>query len=102
MKFNIFKLNIKNSKYYEGKTKAIGALCRIMVRHYSYNPGNFPENLLPNFYTTIHSALVNPPAINSNQLPWHVLENSFNIFNLSLKGCTVLIPYYMIEVKKMV
>eukprot|EP01114_Cavostelium_apophysatum_P016785 TRINITY_DN4844_c0_g1_i3.p1 TRINITY_DN4844_c0_g1~~TRINITY_DN4844_c0_g1_i3.p1 ORF type:complete len:1456 (+),score=431.48 TRINITY_DN4844_c0_g1_i3:258-4625(+) len=96
----LFEACNRDEVYTEGKAKAFGSLCRLICRHYVPYPGYYTPDILPHFYTTLHYALCNP-AHDSDEISWAIVENSSNIFNLALPGATILIPYYLVEINRL-
>ena len=79
--------------YINGKALAIGALCKLIVRHYG---DSLPLELLSHFYSIVALCLKNHP----NSIVSHsIIQNSSNIFNLALPGVNILIPYFIQEIK---
>ena len=78
-----------------GKADAYAGLCRLICRH---TPAQLPLKFLAHFYSVIHLGLTQPSSGSSVQ--HMIILNSSNIFNLSLPGAHVLIPYYLMEIRK--
>ena len=82
-------------KFVAGKADAFAGLCRLILRH---SPAGLPQKLLSHFYSVLHLGLTQP---SSNSLVQHsIIIHSSNIFNLGLPGVNVLIPYFLMEIRK--
>ena len=80
--------------YIQGKSLAIGALCRLIVRHYG---DSLPLELLSHFYAIVSLCLKQHP---NSIVSWSIIQNASNIFNLALPGVNILIPHFISEVKR--
>mmetsp|Transcript_23491 Transcript_23491/g.58803 ORF Transcript_23491/g.58803 Transcript_23491/m.58803 type:complete len:1527 (-) Transcript_23491:30-4610(-) len=81
--------------YVEGKAEAYRALCRMFCRHHQ-RP--LPLDLLGRFYAALHSGITTPSQ--GSAVQYAILESANNIFNLSLSGASVLIPYFLDGIRR--
>ena len=85
---------ISDSSFINGKSIAVGSLCKLIVRHYG---DLLPLELLSHFYAIIAYCFKNHP---NSKVSHSIIQNSSNIFNLALSGANILIPIYIDEMKK--
>ncbi len=81
--------------FVDGKAEAYKILCRVFCR---YHIRALPLFLLSHFYSIIQQGLFSRDGKNAVQN--EILRHSSNIFNLALPGANTLIPYYLLEVRR--
>mmetsp|Transcript_43818 Transcript_43818/g.61588 ORF Transcript_43818/g.61588 Transcript_43818/m.61588 type:complete len:1380 (+) Transcript_43818:2-4141(+) len=81
--------------FVDGKAEAYKILCRIFCRSH-IRP--LPLDLLSHFYAVIQQGLTTRD--NKNLVQNEIFRHSSNIFNLGLPGVNILIPYYLVEIRR--
>ena len=84
-----------NNTYVDGKACAYKILCRLFCMDHIRPP---PLSLYAHFYMVIQQGLCQPDP--NNIIANHILQHSSNIFNLGLPGANILIPYYLMEIRR--
>ncbi|PRP77100.1 putative leucine-rich repeat receptor-like protein kinase [Planoprotostelium fungivorum] len=94
----LFEACYLSDKFEKSKIFAVEGLSRLICRYQRVN--SMPHVILPHFYNIVHHLLCNPIPDN-NTMTETVIDCTSNIFNLGLPGATVLLPYYLKEIKRL-
>eukprot|EP01104_Vermistella_antarctica_P013529 TRINITY_DN4112_c0_g1_i3.p1 TRINITY_DN4112_c0_g1~~TRINITY_DN4112_c0_g1_i3.p1 ORF type:complete len:1259 (-),score=365.16 TRINITY_DN4112_c0_g1_i3:66-3842(-) len=89
----LFEATTRAGQFMRGIAEAYSCLCTLLTRSTIHE---YPIELLSHFYDAIRRGLT---VHRKSTVAGQIIVNSSNIFNRSLPGVNVLIPYYLAEIK---
>jgi hypothetical protein len=85
--------------YLRGKAEAYAALCRLLL---APHPRPLPQRLLAHMYALLYQGLTEASSsLNQPLVSFAILEHAYSLYSVALPGATVLIPYFLAEIRRL-